>query len=144
MAKSTLTPKQKAFVNAKMEGKTDYAANKAAGLSVNAQPMNVEAVRVELQAARRWLTDVTQIRRLDVIEGMLEGIEMARHMGDAGTMIKGWVEVSKLLGYATPDVKINNLTINQMHLTSKMQGMPLEELLALSEGRTIDGESQKV
>jgi hypothetical protein len=143
-ARSKLSPKQKTFVDAKMEGATDTAAAALAGCATAVAFRNSEAVRVELAAARRWLTDVTQIRRLDVIEGMLEAIEMARHIGDPSAMIKGWVEISKLLGYAVADVKVTNLTINQMQLRSKFESMPLEELLAISEGRTVDGESQKV
>jgi hypothetical protein len=125
--------KQEAFVEAKMLGMNDHAA----ALSVGADDSiaGTVAVREQLVAARRWLTDVSQIKRLDVIEGIIDGIEMARHLGDPGSVIKGWVEVGKLLGYANVETKITNLTINQMQIRSKFESMPLEDLVAVMEGR---------
>lgn len=136
--RSTLTPAQTTFVNAKMEGKTDALAAREAGQR-DAQSLNKSVtVREELAAARRWLTDTTQIKRLDVVEGIIDGIEIARHLGDAASVIRGWVEVGKILGHAQPDTRITNLTINQMQMRSKFEGMPLEELLAISEGRVFE------
>lgn len=130
------TEAQLAFAEAKVLGNTDAQAALAAGLSNGTQAKSSETVRIEIAAARRWLTDITQIKRLDVIEGLLDGIEMARFLGDPANVIKGWVEVSKLLGYAAPEVRVNNLTINQMHLKQKFEGMTLEQLLEISEGRS--------
>jgi hypothetical protein len=142
--RSALTVKQAAFVDAKLLGANDHAAAKLAGAASGAQFHNSELVRAEIKAARRWLSDITQITRLDVIEGMLDGIEMGRHLGDANAVIKGWVEVAKLLGYAQPELKITHLTVNQMSVRSKLEQMSLEELLAISEGQTIDGSHTQV
>ena len=57
--------KVKAFVEAKMQGKSNAAAAREAGYSAGSIAA-VEAIKLELQAARRWLTDVSQIKRLDV------------------------------------------------------------------------------
>lgn len=127
-----------------MLGLNDHQAAVAAGARDAEGFKHSPAVREQLAAARRWLTDTTQIRRLDVIEGIIDGIEQARHLGDPGSMIKGWVEISKLLGYAVPDIKTQNITINQMKLKSKFEGMTLEQLLEVSEGRTIDGTATQV
>ena len=136
--RSTLTPIQKTFIDAKMLGKTDAAAAKEAGQPC-ATPLNRSVtVREELAAARRWLTDTTQIKRLDVVEGIIDGIEMARHLGDPASVIRGWVEVGKILGHAQPDTRVTNLTINQMQVRSKFELMPIEELLAISEGRVYE------
>lgn len=129
--------KVKAFVEAKMEGKSDTQAAAIAGYS-SGKAAAIEGVRAELQAARRWLTDITQIKRLDVVEGIIDGIEMARHLGDAGNVIKGWVEVAKLLGYSQPETKQTNITVNQMVLRNQFEGMSIEELLAIGEGRVFE------
>jgi hypothetical protein len=52
--------------------------------------------------------------------------------------------VAKILGHAAPEVKVRNITVNQMVLRSKFESMPLEELLAISEGKTFDGNAQEV
>lgn len=135
MGNRKLTEAQKVFVEKKMEGCTDNAAAIAAGQPHATGLTRSEVVRAELAAARRWLTDATQIRRLDIVEGIIDGIEIARHLGDAGNVIKGWVEVGKILGHCTPEVRVQNMTINQMHVRSKFESMSLEDLLAISEGR---------
>ncbi len=148
MSKTKLTEAQKKFVDAKMKGKSDHAAAKEAGQPHAQGLVRSETVRAELAAARRWLTDATQITRLDIIEGIIDGIELARHVGDAGNVIKGWVEVAKILGHAQPEIKVRNMTINQMHVRSKFESMSLEDLIAVSEGRspgsTLLGEATQV
>lgn len=135
--RSELTPKQAAFVNAKMLGHSNNAAAAEAGYSTPHAPAVSTTVQEQLAAARRWLTDTTQIRRLDVIEGIIDGIEMARHLGDPNAVIKGWVEVGKILGHTAPEVKVTHMTVNQMNIQSKFQSMSVEELLAISEGRPM-------
>jgi hypothetical protein len=144
VASKILSEKQEAFVEAKMLGATDNAAAIAAGYLSGPKPMSSLAVKEQLAAARRWLTDTSQIKRLDVIEGFIDGIEMARHLGDPGNVIKGWVEIGKLLGHYAPEVKRIDLTINQQRLRSKFESLSDEELMALSEGATLDGEAEEV
>jgi len=101
-------------------------------------------VKQQLSVARSWLTDTTQITRLNTIEGIIDGIEMARMIGDPGNVIKGWSEVAKILGYYAPEVKQINLNISQQAMRSKFESMSDEELLRLSQGATIDGEAQRI
>lgn len=104
----------------------------------------VEAIRHQLRAARSWLTNTTQITRLNVIEGFIDGIEMARMQGDSGNVIKGWVEVGKVLGHYAPEVKRIELTMDQGRLKSKFEGLSDSELLAIQQGRVLDGECTEV
>lgn len=97
-----------------------------------------ETIKAELAAARSWLTDTTQITRLNTIEGIIDGIEMARMMGDPGNVIKGWCEIAKILGHYAPEKKQIDLTIHQQALRSKFEAMSDEQLMALSQGRTIE------
>lgn len=146
VAERKLTGRQKAYVDAKLTGASDgAAATLVDGNTHHMQDLrDTETIRHQIAAARSWLTDVTQITRLNVIEGIIDGIEMARHLGDAAAVIKGWVEVSKLLGYAQVEKPTVNLTINQMQFRNKLESMPDNILLAISEGRTIDGQFTEV
>ena len=141
---SAITEKQEAFVEGKLRGLSDVEAKVQAGLSATAATQNVAAVRAQLEAARRWLTSTTQITRLDVIEGVIDGIEMARMQGDAGNVIKGWTEVAKILGHYAPEVKKIELTMEQGRMRSKLEALSDDELFRISQGRVIDGDCQEV
>ena len=122
----------------------DKAAKAAAGILATTNPNMVASIRDQLTAARRWLTNTTQITRLDVIEGVIDGIEMARMQGDSGNVIKGWTEVGKILGHYAPEVKKIELSMEQGRLRSKFEALSDEELLAIQEGAVLDGEYTKV
>ena len=111
---SAITEPQEKFVEARMAGLTVKQAQEVSGCSGSEK--TVEAIRHQLQAARSWLTNTTQITRLNVIEGFIDGIEMARMQGDSGNVIKGWVEVGKVLGHYAPEVKRIELTMDQGRL----------------------------
>ena len=138
------TEKQALFVEGLMNGLSENAAAIAAGAKNGTAMMKSDTVRKELEVARRWLTDTTQIKRIDTVCGIMDGIEMARLAGDAGNMIKGWAEIGKILGHYAPEVKKIDLTIHQQGMRSKLEAMSDEELMALSEGRVIDGEAHRV
>lgn len=142
--RSVLTEKQELFVEAKVHGLNDTQAAAAAGATNGNNMMKSATVREQLAAARRWLTDTTQIKRLDVIEGVIDGIEMARMLGDPANVIKGWTEVGKILGHYAPEVKRIELSVDHARLRSKFESLSDEELLFIAEGCTLDGECQKV
>ena len=94
-----------------------------------------QTVRDEIAAARAELSDLTTLKRLDVIEGIMDGIGVARMMSDGGNMIRGWVEISKILGLGVPEVKTFNLNLNQQRLRSKFEELTDEELMRIVEGQ---------
>ena len=134
--------KQAKFVEATLKGLSATAAAVAAGAAPGAghAMINSATIKHELSVARNWLTDTTQITRLNTIEGIIDGIEMARMMGDPGNVIKGWCEIAKILGHYAPEKKQIDLTIHQQALRSKFEAMSDEQLMALAAGRTIEGE----
>ncbi|MDR2880851.1 MAG: terminase small subunit [Azoarcus sp.] len=135
-----LTARQAAFVDSVMEGKTPSAAAVAAGYSdqsAGASVMKSEAVQQEIARARKELTDLTLLRRLDVIEGFIDGIRVAKLMSDAGNMIRGWAEIGKMLGHYAPEVKEMKLTLTQGRIRSKLEALSDEELLAIAAGARV-------
>jgi hypothetical protein len=141
---SKITEKQQTYVDSIMEGKSKDASAKAAGYPHAQHLERSETVRQEIALAREKLTDLTQIRRLDVVDGIMDGISLARMQGDAGNVIKGWTEVGKMLGHYAPEVKTLNLNLNQQRLRSKFEALSDEELLAIQNGAVIDVDSKTI
>ena len=139
-ARSAVTEAQGKFIEGKLAGLSDHAAAVQAGQPHAGALAKSATVKEQLTAARRWLTDTTQITRLDVIEGVIDGIECARMQGDSGNVIKGWTEVGKILGHYAPEVKKIELSTNQGRLRAKFEALSDEDLLAIAEGRVLNGE----
>ena len=140
---SAISERGEAFVEAKLSGLSTKAAAKAAGY-VNPSPLQFASIRDQITVARNWLASTTQISRLNVIEGIIDGIEMARMQGDSGNVIKGWTEVGKILGHYAPEVKRVELSVDQAATLSKLSALSDEELLRLSQQEVIEGECQTV
>ena len=145
-----LTEQQAAFVDAKMLGKDNIAAARAAGYARPiAQGNAVEktvAVQRALTAARDELSSASQITRADVIDGFMEAINMAKLAADPASMIKGWSETAKVLGLYAPEVKKLEISGSQKRLQSKYESMTDAELFDIIAGRVtaIEGESTRV
>lgn len=137
------SPQQQKFIDGVMTGKSRHMSAVAAGYPNSTAPDKSLVVKEEIQRARDKLTDLTQIKRLDVIDGIMDGISLARMQGDAGNVIKGWTEVAKILGHYAPEVKTVNLNIQQQRLKSKFEALTDEELLAIQAG-VIDVESKTI
>jgi phage terminase small subunit len=142
--KSALTGTQTLFVDAKMEGLSNNAAALSAGLLNGTATMRSTKVQEEIARARAEITDLTTLKRLDVLEGIMKAIEMASMMADPQAMIKGWTEIAKILGHYAPEVKKIELTLSQGRMRTKFEALSDEDLLAIAEGRVIDGESTSV
>lgn len=142
--RSKLTEKQEKFVDAVMEGKSRHQAALAAGTLTSTPFDKSETVKQELARARQEIADVTTLKRVDVINGILDGVSCARMMADSGNIIRGWTEIAKILGHYAPEVKQINLNVNQQRIRSKFEGLSDEDLLMIAEGVVIDGEAEVV
>lgn len=143
--RSKLTEKQETYVNSIMEGKSKRSSAKAAGYPSAQGLEKSEIVKQEIAKAREQVSDLTTLKRLDVIEGIMESIACARMMSDPAGIRQGWVEIGKILGVYAPEVKQVNLTIGQERLMSKFQALSIEELLAVAEGtQVIDGQASQI
>ena len=137
---SALTQTNLDFIDGKLAGLTDAAAAAAAGASSGCAMANAQRVKDEIARAQEQISDVTTLKRLDVISGIMEAIDYARMIADPGAMIKGWTEIAKILGYYAPEIKKIEVTHSQGKIRSKYEAMSDEELLAIAEGRVVEGE----
>jgi len=141
-ARPQATAKQQIYVDSLMEGHTRHASAIAAGYAKPYRLEGSETVRRELAIARDKLTDITQIKRVDIIDGLLDGVSCARMQGDAGNIIKGWVEIAKILGHAQPEMKTVNVNVNLQHLRSRFAALSDEELMEIRDrALTIEADS---
>ena len=143
---AVLTDMQKDYADAKMLGETNAEALRIAGYA----PTNVDIekrsaeVAAYLAEARKGIVDATTLTRLDVIQGILNAIEMARTMSEPATMIAGYEKLAKIMGFNQPEVKKLDITINGARVRHKMEMMSDAELLQIAEGATIEGEFHSV
>lgn len=139
-----LTPQQDNYVDGILSGMSKSAAGRAAGYSNQSAsclaPAQSQAVQRTLDEARQALARATNIRKKDVIMGVLDAIDRARLAGEPNTEINGWKEVAKLMGYYAPEVKKIDLTVTQGNLKSKFEQMTDQELLEMASRSVIEGD----
>lgn len=141
---SAVNERHKKVVDAVMEGHPETEAMRAAGYhpSNAKQVMRQDEVQELLAEARAEVTDLTTIKRLDVLNMFMEAINMARILADPGQMINGADKIAKMMGYYAPETKRIELSVGQNALQAKFQQMTDDELLEIAAGRArvIDGE----
>ena len=105
----TLTAKQQRFVDEYLvDGNGARAAVAAgygrAGAKVRAHRLTKSNPAVQAEIAGRQANDRDRlaIDRKAVIAGILAGIELAKERMDGATVIRGWAELGKLMGYFQP------------------------------------------
>lgn len=136
--------KHEAFANAIMEGHSQSDAARAAGYhpSNAANVMRQEEVQMHLAQARSEVTELTTIKRLDVLNIFMEAIDMARTLADPSQMINGADKVAKMMGYYAPETLKLEIENNSKAFTAKFRALSDAELLEIAAGRAkvIPGE----
>ncbi len=131
-----LTAKQRAIVEAKLEGASDHAAVNVEGANTrNTKALRTAEVQHALAEARAGISEATTLKRLDVIEGVLDAIQMARTLSEPATMIQGYDKLAKIMGYYAPETVKVEITVSQERMRAKMEAMTDEELLQIADGQ---------
>lgn len=120
-----LTDKQKLFVKFWAEGESITSASVRAGYNDGAaiayrlvKYPNVLQLYHQLKSKYE---EAGQMTRQKVMDGLLEGVEMAKLMAEPMTMISGWREIGKMCGYYAPvehKVKVDvtgNIVIDRLN-----------------------------
>jgi phage terminase small subunit len=136
----SLTEKQRRYVEHRVAGMQPYAAARAMGLTHNSAKQiakrlevhpEVRAAILKEQDAYEQASGMTKQR---VIDGFLEGIQMARMMAEPATMIAGWREIGRMCGYYMDEKKTDARTLPPAAeaLLSRFATMSERELLLLA------------
>jgi len=141
MARKTPTAKQEALADGILSGMSTAQAQRVAGYSPKSVLGPKSAiVQNILDEARANLRRASNIKKADVVLGVLDAIDRARLAGEPNTEINGWKEVAKLLGHYAPEVKRIDLTLTQGRIKSKFEQMSDEELFELASRNVLEGE----
>lgn len=123
-----LTDKAKLFIRYWAQGESKYAAAVRAGYEdsgaycyrISRSPQAIALYEQE----KRLYEEAAQMSRKKVMDGLLEGIEMAKLAGEPASVITGWKTIGQMCGYFEPrkvsvDVNVQgNLTMQQMNKMS--------------------------
>lgn len=129
-----LTEKAKLFVKFWAQGESISSAAARAGYGDGATyayrlvryPQAIALYNEE----KRLYEEASQMTRKKVMDGLLEGIEMAKLISEPASMISGWREVGKMCGYYEP-VKVRLTTQAGDALLDRMDRLSDAELLKL-------------
>lgn len=123
-----LTDKAKLFIKYWAQGESKYSAALRAGYEDSGAycyriSQSPQAIALYNEEKRKY-EEAAQMTRKKVMDGLLEGIEMAKLAGEPASVINGWKTVGQMCGYFEPrKVKIDmsvsgNVTMQQMNKMS--------------------------
>lgn len=141
-----LTEKQQAYVQARLTGKSKIQSAVIAGSDRDKAYRDFEdsaAVQAALARGFAENQEMARLSREDVINGMLEGVQMAKIVGDPTAVIRGWSEVGKILGYYVPAKSENPISQRGEAFLKRLESLSDAELMHLANGRVIDVEPER-
>ncbi len=141
-----LKPNKKTVADALLDGATVREAAAVVGLSLSSAQKIKSAsdVRQYLATNQVEISNLTNLKRADIVAGMMDAIDLARLAADPGSMIRGYTEIAKMLGLYAPEVKVVQVSMTQRAIANKYEAMSDEDLLKIAEGQAIEGEFQTV
>lgn len=139
-----LTEMQKAFVKHWAQGESIATASHRAGYadgSVYAYRMvrmpNILALYAE---EKRLYEEAAGMTRKKVMDGLLDGVEMAKLAGEPASMIAGWREIGKMCGYYEPVRRTIDINVNGNAVLDRLNRLSDAELLKLITEDITEGE----
>lgn len=130
-----LTEKARTFVRLWASGETILSASYKAGYADNGtyayRIARLPHVVAEYEREKKAYEEASQMTRKRVMDGLLEAIEMAKMMSEAGNMIAGWREVAKMCGYYAPVEKKITVDSTGNAIAERLNRLSDAELLRL-------------
>ena len=100
------------------------------------------AIQAAIVARRAEYRTALEITKGDVVGGILAAITMAREKGDASAMIRGCVELARLLGFYDQPADKQAVSANGAAMLAKLAGLPDDALMAIAAGCSPTGGQQ--
>ncbi len=130
-----LTEKQRNFVKFWAQGETILSASVRAGYSDGGtyayRMVYMPNVLRLYDQEKKLYEESCQMTRKRVMEGLLEGVEMAKLMAEPSAMIAGWREIGKMCGYYEPVTKRIDLNVTGNVTMQRLERLSDAELLKL-------------
>jgi hypothetical protein len=130
-----LTEKAKLFVKYWAQGESIPSASARAGYGDGATyayklarfPQAVALYNEE----KRLYEEASQMTRKQVMDGLLEGIEMAKLMAEPATVINGWKTVGQMCGYFEPVKKRIELNVTGQMFMGRLEQLSDADLMKM-------------
>lgn len=139
-----LTEKQKLFVQLWAQGESVLSASYRAGYADSGtmayRMVKDPAILKVYNLEKALYEDSCQMTRKRVMEGLIEGIEMAKLVSEPASIISGWREVGKMCGYYEPVKRTIDINIKGDVTIKHLEKMGDAELLKLIKGEVTDVE----
>lgn len=118
-----------------------YAGVKKSTVKALLQDERVQGYIRDLQEAHAKRLNV---KREQVIEGLLEAIDHAKMMNEPSTEMRGWEAIAKMQGYNAPERRIHDLSEDTKRMVETMRGMGDAEIAKMAGmGEVIELEPGK-
>lgn len=143
-----LTEKQKLFVKEWAKGETiatashraGYADGGAMGYRMSRDPAILKLYNFE----KAMYAESCQMTRKKVMEGLLEGVEMAKLMSEPASVIAGWREVGKMCGFYEPVKRTIDVNVRGNVVVKHLEALNDADLLKIVRGEIEDVEFNEV
>lgn len=130
-----LTDKQRLFVKLWAQGESPLSASIKAGYTDGGtyayRMIYMPNILALYQQEKDAFEAASQMTRKRVIDGLLEGVEMAKMLGEPSSVIAGWREVGKMCGYYEPVQVKHTVTHEGKVILDRLEKLSDEELFAL-------------
>ena len=137
-----LTDKQKAFVQAWAQGETIRSASIRAGYAdggtMGYRLAQDPAILKIYNTEKALYEQASQMTRKRVMEGLLDGIEMAKQVSEPSAVITGWKTIGQMCGYFEPVRKKIDISVNGNVTIKRLEAMGDADLLKLIKGEVED------
>jgi hypothetical protein len=140
-----MKPKQTAYAEGVLNGKSKKQAAKDAGYAHGSPPPSLEVAHY-LKQARDDLATATKVTREKVVEMFERAYEMAEHKEEPQNMIAAARELGRIFGYYEAVEVKHTLSPEQKMLLGHFRDMSREELAQIADGKAlvVDGEFRRL
>lgn len=130
-----LTDKQRLFVKLWAQGESPLSASIKAGYadggSFAYRMVHMPNILKLYNEEKLAFEAASQMTRKRVIDGFLEGIEMAKMLAEPSSVIAGWREIAKVCGYMAPVEIKQTITHEGKVMVERMEKLTDDELFRL-------------
>lgn len=130
-----LTDQQRSFVRFWASGESITASSIKAGYNDGAsyayRMTKMPNILRLYDEEKRLYEESSQMTRKRVMDGLLEGVEMAKLMAEPASMISGWREIGKMCGYYEPTRHKVDVNVSGNVVMERMNRLTDAELLKL-------------
>ena len=96
-----------------------------------------EHIKAAIALKTHEMAQQYELSKAHVIAELQGAIKVAESKLDAGAMIRGWIEIAKIMGFYAPEVIKLAVTTENRALRTQYEALSDNELLAIINGNTV-------